>query len=371
MAQQWLSLVAIMASVPVVVLVSNVIHELGHALAALSVGYRVRGFVVGGTSADFRRSGRFLQFHRRFGRAAALISARHGWISGWRGAVAFGGGVAMNFVAITLALPDACGFTSCGLSSRSCAVTMGNGPLPATGAFAERDLVRYVGALLIVFCAVNIYQAATNLWPRVLPSGTVTDGKHIRNLIEARHLVEWVQVGESTVVVDRPRPYVWEFLDNPENVPRYDHTVARAHRKPGTPLGVGRITVAMRRPDLPGADGVGQEAETIVFEPPRRVIVRSAGNQTLRAETLLRAHGPAATRLTRTVWLGLKPTLTPEQRRRLLDASRRTDDDLRRENDAIRSVLDPGPRDDRAGETRMTQMIRVRRNTRALARRRT
>ncbi|OHV42059.1 MULTISPECIES: SRPBCC family protein [Pseudofrankia] len=370
MAQQWLSLVAIVASVPVVVLVSNVIHELGHALAALSVGYRVRGFVVGGTSADFTRSGRFLQFGRKFGKAAALISPRHGWISGWRGVVAYSGGIAMNFVALALALPDGLGFARCGLSSQSCAAEIGNGPLPATGVFAEQDLVAYVGAILVLFCGVNIFQAAANLWPRVLASGAVTDGKHVLSLVQARHLVEWIQVAESTVIVERPRAYVWEFLDNPENLPRYDPAVARAYRKPGTPAGVGRITVTERHPTVPGTEGLAQETEIIAFEPPRRTIVRSAGNHSLRAETLLRAFGPGATRLTRTVWLGAKPTLMPEQRRRMLDALSGTGDELNRENEAIRSVLEPERRDDRLGEqTRMTQMIRVRRNTRALARR--
>ncbi|ONH25768.1 SRPBCC family protein [Pseudofrankia asymbiotica] len=372
MAQQWLSLVAIVATVPLVVLVSNVIHELGHALAALSVGYRVRGFVVGGTGADFTRSGRFLQFGRKFGKATAIVSPRHGWISGRRGIVAYGGGIAMNFVAVALALPDGLGFARCGLTAQSCAAKFGNGPLPASGMLAEQDLVRYVGAISILFCGINIFQAATNLWPRVLASGAVTDAKHILNLVEARHLVEWIQVAESTVVVDRPRAQVWEFLDNPENTPRYDPTVIRAYRKPGTSAGVGRIIVTERRPSVPGAEGPAQEAEVIAFEPPRRVIVRSAGHQTLRAETLLRAFGPGATRLTRTVWLGAKPTLTPEQRKRMLDALSGIAAELNRDNEAIRRLLEPEHLDGRAGEqTRMTQAIRIRRNrnTRALARR--
>lgn len=377
MAQQWLCLSAIVVSAPVVVLVCSMIHELGHVLAALSVGYRVRGVIVGragfdrdGSRTDFFASGKFFRFRWMSGGGATIFSPQQGWIWGWRGIVAYSGGIAMNFVALAFALPDGLGFARCGISRESCAATIGNGPLPARGMLAQPDLVAYVGAVFVLFCVANIVQGVGNLWPRVYVSGTVTDGRRILNLIRAQRLVEWIQVAEASAIVERPRAEVWKFVDDPANVHRYDETIARAYQKPGTPAGEGRIVVSELRPTVPGTQGQVVESEIIAFEPPRRVMLRISAHSSLRAEMLLRTAGPGATRLTQTVWIGAKPTLVPDQRQRMIDGFRGTSEKLGREVEAIRSLLEPEHRHDRLDEhTRMTQAIRVRRNTRARARR--
>jgi hypothetical protein len=57
-------------------------------------------------------------------------------------------------------------------------------------------------------------------------------------------------------------------------------------------------------------------------------------------ETVLRAMGPDTTRLTRTVWLGVKP-LAPEQRQRLIAKYGNVGARLSHENEQIRRVLNP------------------------------
>jgi hypothetical protein len=109
-ASQWLSLVAVACTLPLVVLVSNVLHELGHTAAALAVGYRIRGFILGGHSSDFDRAGGFLQLGRKFGRATVMISPRHGWIAGWRGVLTYGAGAAVNLFLVLVTAPSSLGF---------------------------------------------------------------------------------------------------------------------------------------------------------------------------------------------------------------------------------------------------------------------
>ncbi|MBL7499976.1 hypothetical protein I6A84_04700 [Frankia sp. CNm7] len=321
MAQQWLSLVAIAASLPVVVQLSNVLHEVGHALAALAVGYRVRGFVVRGTSADFTRSGGFLQFGRRFGKAAAVIAPRRGWISGWRGMVAYAGGVVANALVVVLTAP------ATGTWVRSHGVSPG--------------VHTVVSVITVSFFCVNAFQVVANLVPRVLSTGAVSDGKHLLNLLHSRRLVEWIKVAESSTVVDCPRELLWQFLDNPDNTTRYDTTAERAYQKPGTPAFVGRIVVIQHRPTPSETAGAVYEKEIIEYEPPRRVMARSTKHHFLRGEILLRALGPGTTRLTQTVWIGTKP-LAPEQRQRLLDRLAEVGPRLSRENDAISHIFAAG-----------------------------
>jgi hypothetical protein len=319
---QWLSLVAIVASLPVVVLVSNVLHELGHALAALAVGYRVRGFIVGGTSADFSRRGGFLQFGRKFGRAATLISPGSGWITGWRGIVTYGGGAAVNLLIVVVTAPASVGWEF------------------RHGVAVQPGAHTYLPVVTVFVFVVNLVFLVANLVPRVHSSGAVSDGRHLLNLIHSRRLVEWIKIGESSVVIDRPRAQVWHFLDDPRNVTSYDHTVERIYQKPGTPAGVGRILVAHLFPVPPSTAGDVVESETVAFDPPRRMMARGARNHSLRVETALRAVGPDSTRLTRTVWLGAKP-LAPEHRQRLLETLGEASSRLAQENERIRRMLVP------------------------------
>lgn len=319
---QWLSLVAIVASLPVVVLISNVLHEIGHALAAIAVGYRVRGFVLGGTSADFSRTGGFLQVGRKFGRAATLISPGSGSIFGWRGMVTYGGGAAANLFIVVLTAPS------------SLAWEFRHGIEVQPGAHT------YVPVVTTFFFVVNLVFLVANLVPRVQSSGGVSDGQHLLNLLHSRRLIEWIKIGESSVVIDRPRAQVWNFLDDPRNLTGYDDAVERAYQKPGTPAGVGRVLIAHMLPVPPATVGEVIESEIVAFDPPRRVMARGARNHSLRMETALRAVGPETTRLTRTVWLGAKP-LAPEQRQRLLDTLGEVSPRLSRENDRIRRLLTP------------------------------
>jgi hypothetical protein len=78
--------------------------------------------------------------------------------------------------------------------------------------------------------------------------------------------------------------------------------------------------------------------EIIAFDPPRRVMTRSVRHHSLRSESLLRNVGVNTTRLTRTVWLGMRP-LSPEQRERMYRDLADLGPQLARENDAIRRIL--------------------------------
>jgi len=338
---QWLSLVSIVASLPVVVLISNVLHEIGHAVAALVVGYRVRGFIIGGTTGDFARSGEFLQFGRKFGRAATLISPGSGWISGWRGLAAYGGGVAANLFIVVVTAPASLAW------------------IFRHGVEVQPGVHTYLPVVNVLFFVVNLVFLAANLVPRVQSSGAVSDGQHLLNLLRSRRLIEWIRASEASVVIDRPRAQVWQFLDDPANITRYDETVERAYQKPGTPAGVGRVLVIHARPAMPGTSGDVSESETVTYDPPRRIMTRHVHNQSLRSETVLRAVGPDTTRLTRTVWLGAKP-LAPEQREKLLSTLGPIGPRLSRENERIRHALVPD-----MTETVAISSSRSRRRTRA------
>jgi len=304
------------------VLISNVLHEIGHALAALAVGYRVRGFVVGGTSADFSRDGGFLQFGRKFGRAATLISPGSGWITGWRGMATYGAGAAVNLFVVVVTAPASIGWE------------FEHGVVVQPGAHT------YLPVVTVFFFVVNLVFLVANLIPRVHSSGAVSDGQHLLNLLHSRRLIEWIKIGESSVVIDRPRAQVWHFLDDPRNVTSYDDTVEHVYHKPGTPAGVGRILVAHMVPVPPATVGDVVESETVAFDPPRRMMVRGTRNHSLRVETALRVVGPDSTRLTRTAWLGAKP-LAPEQRQRLLATLGEAGSRLSQENERIRRILTP------------------------------
>jgi hypothetical protein len=319
---QWLSLVAVACSLPVVLLVSNVLHELGHTAAALAVGYRIRGFVLGGQSSDFDRDGGFLQLGRKFGRATVMITPRRGWIAGWRGVVTYGAGAAVNLLLVLITAPSSLSFVL------------------AHGIRLRPGIHTVISLVTVFFCLVNARAVVWSLVPRTFSSGTISDGKQLANLIRAGWLVEWVKVAESSVDIDRPRPAVWEFLDDPANIPRYDGDVERAFVRPGTPPGVGRVTIVESRPQAPGEPGRAREMEIIAFEPPRRVMSRSVRHHTLRSETLLRTVGVGTTRLTRTVWLGMRP-LAPEQRERMRRDLAQLGPRLVWENDTIRRILTP------------------------------
>ncbi|WP_045878461.1 hypothetical protein [Pseudofrankia sp. DC12] len=43
---------------------SQVLHEAGHGLAALLVGYRIQGFIFFGSSAEYSGPGRFTEWRR-------------------------------------------------------------------------------------------------------------------------------------------------------------------------------------------------------------------------------------------------------------------------------------------------------------------
>jgi hypothetical protein len=319
---QWLSLVAVGVSLPMVVLISNVVHEMGHALAATAVGYRVRGFIVGGTTADYARLGPFLQLGRKFGRAATLISPGSGWISGWRGIVTYAGGPAANLFIVLVTAPTS---ISWGLRH---------------GILVQPAEHTYLPLMNLSFCVANVAFLVANLVPRVHPSGINSDGRYLVNLLHSRRLVEWVKVGESSIVIDQPRTRVWEFLDDPRNIALFDDSVEQVHQKPGTPAGVGRILIARPRSTSAGSGAEVVELETVACDPPRRVMARNTRNTAVRAETVLRAVGPDTTRLTRTVWLGVSP-LAPEQRQRLLETFQQVGPRLLRENERIRRILVP------------------------------
>ena len=322
MATQWLSLVAVACTLPVLVLVSNVLHELGHTVAALAVGYRVRGFILGGHSSDFDRAGGFLQLGRKFGRATVMISPRHGWVAGWRGVVTYGAGTGVNLLLVLLTAPSSLSFVL------------------AHGIRMRPGIHTVISLVTVFFCLVNARATVWNLTPRVFPSGAISDGKMLANLIHAGRLVEWVKVAESSVDIERPRTAVWDFLADPENIRRFDHEVEDAYAKPGTPPGVGRVTVIQSRPKAAGDVGRVQELETIAFDPPRRVMTRGVRHHSLRSESLLRTVGLDTTRLTRTVWLGMRP-LSPEQRERMHEDLAELGPQLAKENDAIRRILAP------------------------------
>src|SRR6185369_13811807 len=134
---------------------------------------------------------------------------------------------------------------------------------------------------------VNLVFLAANLVPRVQSSGAVSDGQHLLNLLRSRRLIEWIRASEASVVIERPRAEVWQFLDDPANITCYDETVERAYQKPGTPAGMGRVLVTHSRPAAPGASGEVGESETVTYDPPRRIMTRSLHNQSLRSETVL------------------------------------------------------------------------------------
>jgi hypothetical protein len=314
--------VTIAFTLPVVLLVSNVLHELGHGLAALAVGYRIRGFIVGGRGSDFARDGGFLQFGRKFGRAAAMITPGRGWISGWRGMVTYGGGPAVNLLIVALTAHATFAFVF------------------ADGLGVAAGLATVYHLVAAFFFLVNARSAVLNLVPRVSHDGEITDGKHLTNLVRQGRVVEWIKIAESSVDIDRPRRAVWEFLEDPMNITVYDLDVERAYTKPGTSPGVGRVTVTHMRPAAPGEAARVVEKEIVAYDPPRRVMERSVRHHSLRTETLLRTVGSGATRLTRTVWLGMKP-LAPEQRERMRSDLAEVGPRLAAENDRIRRQLAP------------------------------
>ncbi|ADP80674.1 SRPBCC family protein [Pseudofrankia inefficax] len=299
---------------------SQVLHEAGHALAALLVGYRVRGFVLFGSSAEFARPGRFIRFGRSFGRAATMVTPRRGRIRGWRGIVVYSGGVFVNLVLAVLSAPLSVSGLRCIFRSGS-----SNGPCVASSPMLPSHLEEILPSHPALWLAVqilffvNLVAVFTNLVPRVMP-GSVSDGKHILDLLRNPSNTEWVVMAKGSVVIDRPRSEVWDFLYEPSNVTQYDDTIVTAYRKPGSPLGVGEIHVNHRRPVPPATEGRVDETEIYEFDPPSLFVFGAAGTGVIRTELRLHAVEPGVTRLSQVAWFGKYPAQSPRYEARVLAA---------------------------------------------------